>query len=152
ATPDQIQRNYITAAHATFQAGPSVVLKDVSGNPLTTMGPITPSSATDLSGNPVTFNSTTTPDGTPIFDGFVVYFDRPIDPNSLNASDLSVFFRDVNTPGFAAGTPVMVTGVTPLFDESSTLSTLSSASQQFLFGASKYLISVAPQSAVGTYS
>jgi subtilisin-like proprotein convertase family protein len=152
ATPDQIQRNYITSSHATFQAGPSVVQKDVTGRPLTTMGPITPSTATDLSGKTVTFNSTTTADGTPVFDGFVVYFDRPIDPSTLNASDISVFYRDVNTPGFIAGTPVTVTGVTPLFDESSTLATLSTPAQQSLFGASKYLISVAPQSGVGTYS
>jgi subtilisin-like proprotein convertase family protein len=147
-TSDNVQRNEIVAAHATFQAGPRVVLKDNAGNPLTTMGPVTPTTVKDLSNATISFNNTTSADGTPVFDGFVIYFDRPIDSSTLIAANISVFFRDPLTPGLLAGTPVAVTGVTPLFDETSPLL----LSQQNTFGASKFLIQVAPQSAVGTYS
>ncbi len=146
---DQVQRNEIVVAHATFQAGPKVVLKDAAGDPLTTMGPVTPSTGRNLTtGATVSFNNTTTSDGTPVFDGFVIYFDRPVDPNTLNQANISVFFRDPLTPGLLAGTPVTVTGVVPLFDETSNLTN----AQQINFGTSKFLIQVAPQSAVGTYS
>ena len=152
AATTNVQRNEILVAHATFQAGPAVVVKDSSGDPLTTMGPIQPSTAVLLTGGntdtSVSFNSSETADGTPVFDGFVVYLDRPVDPSTFTMSAVSVFFRDVNTTGLSPGVPVTVTGITPVFDETSALT----KAQQNLFGASKFLVSVTPQSTVGTYS
>ena len=148
ATP-RVQRNEILVAQATFQAGPAALITDPAGDALATMGPITPSSATVLSsGAPVAFNSTTTADGTPVFDGFVVHFDRPIDASTFTLPTVSVFYRDANTSGLVAGVPVSVTNITPIFDSNSPLS----QTQQAAFGPSAFLVSVAPQSGIGTYS
>src|SRR5205823_3016320 len=72
----------------------------------------------------------------------------PIDATTFTANDITVIYRDVTTDGSAGGTPIPVTGITPLLDENSPLTT----AQQQQFGASKFLISFAPQSGTGTYS
>lgn len=155
--PNGQQRDEIMFAHAVFAAGPRVIVKDDqnatfkddNGNALTYMGPVTSNQVTDLAtSTPISFNATTTADGTPVLDGFVVHFDRPIDPASFNTTAIAVFYRDVNTSGLVAGTPVAVNAVTPIFDNTSPLT----LAQQQQFGASAFLIQIDPQSGVGTYS
>jgi subtilisin-like proprotein convertase family protein len=83
-------------------------------------------------------------DGSPQADGFIVTFDRPIDPASFDASDVTVLFRD--TQGNTH--PVTVTGVNPLFDPNSALT----LAQQRLIGPDQFFVSFQPQSQPGTYS
>jgi subtilisin-like proprotein convertase family protein len=74
----------ILMAQVEIAAGPRIV----SG----TMGPV---QSTTVDG--FTFNNTVTTDGLPLVTGFAVSFDRPIDPTSFTASDISVFYRDTVT-------------------------------------------------------
>ncbi len=151
-SPSGTEKNQILTSTATFAGGPRAIIEPSSpGVNGSTMGPITPSTATDLNGNPVTFNTSTTTDGTPVFDGFVVYFDRPVAASSFQKSAVTVYFHSANNTsmtGSVVGTVVPVLLVTPLFDETSSLS----LAQQVQAGASKYLVSVQPQFGAGTYS
>jgi len=63
-------------------------------------GPITGQAETDLNGNTVFYNNTTLADGsgTPVADGFVVNFDRPIDPSTFTAANITVYFHDTLNP------------------------------------------------------
>jgi subtilisin-like proprotein convertase family protein len=150
--PNGTEKNQILTSTATFAGGPRAIIEPSSPTSNgSTMGPITPSTATDLNGNPVSFNTNTTTDGTPVFDGFVVYFDRPVAAGSFTKSAVTVYFRSANNTsmtGSVVGTVVPVLSVTPLFNETSPLT----LAQQVLSGASKYLVSVQPQFGAGTYS
>lgn len=115
----------IRLAMANYAVGPRVIAS--------TMGPVKPMT---ILGE--TFNNRVTAQGVPILDGFVVTFDRGVNPNTFNTGDVTVTYRSPNTSGSQPGTSVPVLGVTPLNMTPS--------------GATQFLIHVADQSAVGTYS
>jgi large repetitive protein len=121
-----------------------------------TSGTVTPSSERVLAdGSNVFYNNLTDADGSLILDGLVATFDRPIyfnptapiDPVSFGVDDVRVFYRDA-TSGNTNGTAVAVEQIIPLIDPTSPLST----AQQLAFGASRYLIRLAPRTNIGTYS
>jgi subtilisin-like proprotein convertase family protein len=114
---DFTERFGILSAQATIASGPRILTG--------TMGPVVPTS----------FAS----DGTPIVDRFTVTFDRFVDPGTFLPSDVSIVYRNVNTPGTSPGTPITSNiMITPL-DASA-------------FGATQFLVTFAPQTGVGTYS
>ncbi len=140
---------------AVIASGPRVVTS--------TMGPITPSVAPGtstptlgqtvhaLDGTPVSYNNTRAvgvpgvADGTALVNGFVVQFDRPIDPGSLSAANISVTYRSVTTSGFAAGVNVPIASgpgaIIPLLEGNTAQ------------GPTRFLIFFAtPQGKTGTYS
>jgi subtilisin-like proprotein convertase family protein len=84
-----------------------------------------------------TVNNTRTSDGTPQVSAFDVTFDRPVDPTTFTPNLVQVFFHDT-TAANATGGLVPVTSVQPL-----DLGPL---------GATRFQVSFAPRSAVGTYS
>jgi subtilisin-like proprotein convertase family protein len=141
-----ILRLDIRVAEAAIAAGPRVVSS--------TMGPLQSQDVTVLAdGSPRTINNTRAADGRPVFNGFVVDFDRFVDPATFTAADVTVRYRDVNTTGNAPGTLVTVTAVTPLFDDVfAGQDPRFNRQEQLRLGARKFLVSVAPQSGVGTYS
>src|SRR5439155_21312968 len=59
-----------------------------------------------------TLNNTRAADGTPILSQFIVNFDRPVDPASFDGTDVTVEYRDVNTPGTSAATATIMNNVT----------------------------------------
>ncbi len=113
-----------------------------------TMGPIESGLETALSnGTLIPFNNLEETDGTPIFNGFTVTFDRPINASTFGLDDIQVFFRDT-TELNTGGASIPVTEIVPLFDPDSSLT----FGEQQTFGASRFLIRVAPTSSIGTYS
>ena len=122
------QRLAILEATATMASGPRIVSS--------TMGPV--SQAGD------TLNPAAA-DGTPLASAIFVQFDRPINPNSFNIGSVTVTYRDVNTPGSAAGVDVPLGGV-EVVDEG----TWGPAG---IPGATQFVIHfLTPQSGIGTYS
>ena len=117
----------------TIAAGPRVVTAD--------MGPVIAATTVDddfAAGRKTTFNNLFGADGRRLFNGFVVTLDRFVDPASFTPSEVAVAFRSPTDSPILPGTPVTVTGVLPL-DNSP-------------FGSKRFLVFVAPQSGVGTYS
>ena len=114
----------IMTARASIAAGPRIVQGD--------MGPIT-ADYMDV----VAYNNTFAADGTRRFDGFVVTFDRPIDPVSFDITDVVLRYLNPST-GVTTDLSSSIIAITPL--------------DQGAIGATKFLVRVAPQSGVGTYS
>ncbi len=131
----------IRAASLTVASGPRVVTS--------TMGPVKSQTVFNLQGTAITFNNQTASgisgvaNGTPLASGFVVQFDRPVDPATVNASDILITYRNTSTSGFQAGVNVPVLSVTPLggVGEGNTND-----------GPTEFLVQFAPQGGVGTYS
>jgi subtilisin-like proprotein convertase family protein len=142
----------ILSAEATIAAGPRI-LASTMGPPSAQSVEILDNSVLGNAGTSVLFNNQFSSTGVQELNGFVVTFDRFVDPVSFTTSDVNIFYRDPNTPGSTPGAPIPATSVTPLFDPD--LAALDPrfnfASQQAL-GAMRFLVSFAPQSAVGTYS
>ena len=141
--------NVILGGKATYTTGPRIVNS--------TMGPVESGTAVDLTpadlNTPLDFNNTIAADGTPEFTGFVVYFDRPVNIATFTTSAINVFYRNVIASGESPGSAVNVLSVTPVYDETSGLS--QNQEENVVVNddmATKFLIEVAPQSAVGTYS
>jgi subtilisin-like proprotein convertase family protein/photosystem II stability/assembly factor-like uncharacterized protein len=112
----------ILGATAVIAAGPRIV-----GS---TMGPV------GLPGD--TLNNTRAADGTPIASKILVTFDRPVDPSTFTPSQVTVIYRNPNTPGTSPGASIPVLSVTPLDNGP--------------FGATQFVITFTPQTGVGTYS
>jgi subtilisin-like proprotein convertase family protein len=115
----------ILTASMVSPAGPRIVSS--------TMGPVKAFTV-----NGVDYNNTFAPDGTQQVNAFLITFDRRVDVNTFDASDVSVRYRSVSTPGSDPGTPITVTAVTPVDTN--------------VFGATQFVVSFPPQSGVGTYS
>ena len=78
----------IRTAVVDYAAGPRIVSGD--------MGPITADASNPDNPNKITYDNHFAVDGTRQLDGFVVNFDRPIDPSTLSAGDITVVYRDPN--------------------------------------------------------
>src|SRR5439155_26250790 len=96
-------------------------------------------------------NDTLAGDGTRRPDGFVAIFDRPVDPNTFSIADVTVIFRNPNTPGTDPGVSLGVLSVTPL-----NLGTFGPAQA---LGATQFFVKFDPSKALqlggsytGTYS
>jgi large repetitive protein len=86
-----------------------------------------------------------TSDGRDPFTGFEIEFDRIVDPGSILLSDIQVIYRSPTDDPAGPGTVIPVLSVTALDD-------LRDPVDNSQYGSKRYLIRVAPQSAVGTYS
>ncbi len=128
----------ILTAKATIAGGPRLTNGD--------QGPVT----ADFVANGVVYNNTFAADGTRRLEAFVVEFDRPVDPRTFGADDVTVVFRDTVTPAGTPGTLLDVAAVTPL-DGNVLFGAAAVGGNNAL--ATRFLVRLAnPQSAVGTYS
>lgn len=97
----------IRTANVLYAAGPRVVSGD--------MGPVNQDFNNSDNPNVFTYNNVFASDGTRQIDGLVINFDRPIDPSSLNLSDITVIYRDPTDP---TGAPIDISSalqsITPL--------------------------------------
>lgn len=118
--PNGLQLLGITVAQAQIAAGPRII----SG----TKGPVS------LPGD--TLNPADRTTGLPVATAFVVTFDRPVDPATFTAIDVTIIGRDVN--GVAFATQPTVTSVKAL-----NLTSL---------GATEFQVNFTPSSTPGTYS
>jgi subtilisin-like proprotein convertase family protein len=135
----------IMTAAVSIAAGPRVVQGDMGPVVADFTAPINESTS-----NVVTYNNTFASDGTRQLTGFVVTFDRPVDPGSINASDVTVIYRSPETPASEPGTDVLVDSVTPL-DGGVLFGPALVGGNKTL--ATQFLVHLkTPQSAVGTYS
>lgn len=122
----QVQQEILTGPAVTA-AGPRIVSS--------TQGPV----ISDLTAGGFSANDTFASDGTRQLNGFLVTFDRPVDVNTFDMTDVTVRYRSPNTPGSAPGTVIPVQSVTPIGNTTQ-------------FAATQFLVTLTPQSAVGTYS
>ena len=60
------------------------------------------------------YNNRFTADGYRIIDGFTITFDRPVDVSTFSPEDVTVLFRDPNTPLGTPGSVIPVDAVIPL--------------------------------------
>ena len=120
-----------------------------------TMGPVAAITTDVVEADGVTIGSRTingsfAADGTQQADGFVVTFDRPIDPATVTAADVTV--RYLPTAGGTA-TAIPVVEVLPIptaaFDPSFPDAAYNATNRS---GYTKFLVRFAPQAGVGTYS
>ena len=81
-------------------------------------------------------NNLRAPDGSPEAGAFVITFDRPIDPTTFTLADVQIFYRDTDPNGSAVS--IAPSNIQP--------------QDNGAFGATTFLVSFPPQSAVGTYS
>jgi subtilisin-like proprotein convertase family protein len=115
----------IYTANVTIAAGPRILQGD--------QGPIGQEGTTDS--QIVSFAA----DGTPMLTGFRVTFDRPVDPGTFTTSEVQLHYHNPSDPA-------------PVFTDLSGQVTGVQALDAGLFGATQFLITITPQSAVGDYS
>ncbi len=95
----------IRTANVSYAAGPRIVDGD--------MGPVTGDFNNPDNPSVFTYNNTFASDGTRNFDGFVVMFDRPVDPGTLDSSDITIQRRDPIT-GAVINLSSQIQSITPL--------------------------------------
>ena len=125
-------------------AGPRIVSSDVGtvNSPVTInyVDPVT------LLPRTVIYNDRFAADGARIIDGFKITFDRPIDVSTFGPNDVTVLYRDPNTPLASPGSVIAVQAVLPLDTETTFRGVAPDNATQF------FVRFTTPQSAVGTYS
>ncbi|MCY2951172.1 MAG: proprotein convertase P-domain-containing protein [Planctomycetota bacterium] len=125
----------ILAADLSIASGPRVVSS--------TMGPVS------LPGDTV---NPALPGGSPQVSAFEVVFDRPIDPTTFTPSDITVIYRDTQTPGNQPGLNIAVKSVVAQPMTFTGAAGFPPNTNPNL-GATTFLVTfVTPQTATGTYS